>query len=144
MINKDDYSMKKEWTRDDLPHQHEVWDDFVAGKHSDVFHAVNADDLGEVLDEIINHLNAHHPKPQTYDCGETIDALNRNRDALVENREQSIFSLQRLLADTESDVETELDQENQKLHSEWMIEHIRANAAEDRVRQLEDYIRGVK
>lgn len=44
----------------------------------------------------------------------------------------------------EPDVEAELDQENQKLHSEWMIEHIRANAAEDRVRQLEDYIRGEK
>lgn len=39
---------------------------------------------------------------------------------------------------------TELDAEagNQKLHNEWMIEHIRANAAEDRVRQLEDYILG--
>ena len=41
---------------------------------------------------------------------------------------------------------TELDVEagNQKLHNEWMIEHIRANTAEDRVRQLEDYIRGEK
>ena len=39
---------------------------------------------------------------------------------------------------------TEPDEENQKLHNEWMIEHIRANAAEDRVRQLEDYIRGEK
>ena len=38
----------------------------------------------------------------------------------------------------------ELGQENQKLHNEWMIEHIRANAAEERVRQLEDYIRGEK
>lgn len=37
---------------------------------------------------------------------------------------------------------TEPDQENQKLHNEWMIEHIRANAAEDRVRQLEDFILG--
>ena len=45
---------------------------------------------------------------------------------------------------TEPDVEAELDQENQKLHNEWMIEHIRANAAEERVRQLEDYIRGEK
>ena len=44
----------------------------------------------------------------------------------------------------EPDVEAELDQENQKLHSEWMIEHIRANAAQDRDRQLEDYIRGEK
>lgn len=40
--------------------------------------------------------------------------------------------------------EPDVDQENQKLHNEWMIEHIRANAAEDRVRQLEDYIRGEK
>lgn len=39
---------------------------------------------------------------------------------------------------TEPDVEAE----NQKLHSEWMIEHIRANAAEERVRQLEDFILG--
>lgn len=93
--------MKNEWTRDDLPHQHEVWDNFVAGKHSDVFHAVGADDLGEVLDEIVDHLNAHHPKSQQYDCGETIDALNRNRDALIENRDKSISSLQRLLANTE-------------------------------------------
>ena len=36
----------------------------------------------------------------------------------------------------------ELGQENQKLHNEWMIEHIRANAAEERVRQLEDFILG--
>lgn len=41
---------------------------------------------------------------------------------------------------TEPDVEAEI----QELHNEWMIEHIRANAAEDRVRQLEDYIRGEK
>ena len=41
---------------------------------------------------------------------------------------------------TEPDVEAE----NQKLHNELMIEHIRANAAEERVRQLEDYIRGAK
>ena len=95
--------MNNEWTRDDLPHQHEVWDDFVAGKHSDVFHAVDADDLGEVLDEVINHLNAHHPKPRFL-----------------------------------------IEPDNQKLHNEWMIEHIRANAAEERVRQLEDYIRGEK
>ena len=44
----------------------------------------------------------------------------------------------------EPEVEEELDQENQKLHNEWMVEHIRANAAEERVRQLEDYIRGEK
>lgn len=44
----------------------------------------------------------------------------------------------------EREPETELDQENQRLHNEWMIEHIRANAAEERVRQLEDYIRGEK
>lgn len=42
----------------------------------------------------------------------------------------------------EPEVEEELDQENQKLHNEWMIEHIRANAAEERVRQLEDFILG--
>lgn len=42
----------------------------------------------------------------------------------------------------EPDAEEELSQDNQRLHNEWMIEHIRANAAEDRVRQLEDYIRG--
>lgn len=41
---------------------------------------------------------------------------------------------------TEPEVEEELDQENQKLHNEWMVEHIRANAAEERVRQLEDFI----
>lgn len=41
---------------------------------------------------------------------------------------------------TEPDVEAE----NQELHNEWMIEHIRANAAEERVRQLEDFIRGEK
>lgn len=46
----------------------------------------------------------------------------------------------RFLIESEPDV----DQENQKLHNEWMIEHIRANTAEDRVRQLEDYIRGEK
>lgn len=117
--------MNNEWTRDDLPHQHEVWDDFVAGKHSDVFHAVDADDLGEVLDEIINHLNAHHPKSQQHDCGESIDALNHNRDALVENRDKSISSLQRLLANTEyhedrwrrahSIVEQERDQARERL-----------------------------
>lgn len=44
----------------------------------------------------------------------------------------------------EPNVEEELNQDIRELHSEWMIEHIRANAAEDRVRQLEDYIRGVK
>ena len=50
----------------------------------------------------------------------------------------------RFLIEPEVEEELTLDEENQKLHSEWMIEHIRANAAEDRVRQLEDYIRGEK
>ena len=36
----------------------------------------------------------------------------------------------------------EKNKENQKLHNEWMVEHIRANAAEDRVKQLEDFILG--
>lgn len=44
----------------------------------------------------------------------------------------------------EPGVEEELSQDNQRLHNEWMIEHIRANAAEERVRQLEDFIRGEK
>lgn len=45
----------------------------------------------------------------------------------------------RFLIEPGPDVE---DQENQKLHNEWMVEHIRANTAEERVRQLEDFILG--
>lgn len=48
----------------------------------------------------------------------------------------------RFLIEPEAEEESTLDQENQRLHNEWMIEHIRASAAEEQVRQLEDFILG--
>lgn len=76
-------------------------------------------------------------------CGETIDALNRNRDALVENRDQSISSLQRLLATTEADrdrwrrahsiVEQERDQARRE-RDEWEEKYLDTDEALHRAR----------
>lgn len=63
---------------------------------------------------------------------------NGVRHSVSDRNVSHLSTKPRFLVESEPD----LDQDNQKLHNEWMIEHIRANAAEDRVRQLEDYIRG--
>ena len=97
----EDDSVKHEgkWTRADLPSSSEVRETMPADLRPDTIPS----DFGAALDKLVDHLNAHHPKPQPRDCGETIDALNHNRDTLVENRDQSISSLQRLLATAEAD-----------------------------------------
>lgn len=109
--------MVNEWTRDDLPDTSVATDKYGA-IGSMYFPAVD-----DYRDAVVAHLNANGGLPT---CGETIDALNRNRDALVENRDQSISSLQRLLSTAESDrdrlrrahsvVEGERDQARASLH----------------------------
>ena len=81
--------MSAEWERADLPHAQWLHDTFYDKPDSAM------DALERIAVDLVDHLNAHHPKPQPYDQGGVrgADSLlyraERERDAAVARAEQA-------------------------------------------------------